>query len=64
MWLGGSEFDIFSFTGQIDRHSVDAKFNSRPEVKDVNGLPRINLYIFFIPIRAELLLLPFYGILE
>ena len=47
MWFGGSEFDIFSFTGQIDRHSVDAKFNSRPEVKDVNVLPRINLYIFY-----------------
>lgn len=51
MWLGGSEFDIFSFTGQIDRHSVDAKFNSRPEVKDVNVLPRINLYIFLFPLE-------------
>lgn len=47
MWFGGSEFDIFSFTGRIDRHSVDATFNSRPEVKDVNVLPRINLYIFY-----------------
>lgn len=51
MWFGGSEFDIFSFTGQIDRHSVDAKFNSRPEVKDVNVLPRINLYIFLFPLE-------------
>lgn len=51
MWLGGSEFDIFSFTGQIDRHSVDAKFNSRPEVKDVNVLRRINLYIFLFPLE-------------
>lgn len=51
MWFGGSEFDIFLFTGQIDRHSVDAKFNSRPEVKDVNVLPRINLYIFLFPLE-------------
>lgn len=51
MWFGGSEFDIFSFTGQIDRHSVDAKFNWRPEVKDVNVLPRINLYIFLFPLE-------------
>lgn len=51
MWFGDSEFDIFSFTGQIDRHSVDAKFNSRPEVKDVNVLPRINLYIFLFPLE-------------
>ena len=47
MWFGGSEFDISSFTGQIDRHSVDAKFNVRPEVKDVNVLPRLNLNIFY-----------------
>lgn len=51
MWFGGSEFDIFSFTGQIDRHSVDAKFNSRPEVKDVNVLPKINLYSFLFPVE-------------
>lgn len=47
MWFGGSEFDIFSFTGLIDRHSVDAKFYLLPEVKNVNVLPRLNLYIFY-----------------
>ena len=31
----------------IDRHSVDSQFNLRPEVKDVNVVPRLNLYIFY-----------------